>query len=778
MPWVDDTSRGRMLSRVGAAQAALYEDEDGDGPPEDPSPLNRLRRISLEAIPRGALILAVLSLVNAGAGFVAKKAVGHFFGQGPEADAFWNAVQLTQFPVDLLITGGIIGPFLPLFLGLKGEAEQNAREFARTILTAALIAMSVAIALMIVLAPELSTLAAPGFVGSQHDLHVNLIRVVCFGQLAITASLVLGEVLVSERRFISYGLAECASYTGLALGAVVLGGLFGFGIYGAAIGFLVGSAGHLGVRLFGIFRTSFRPKFSLRFRTKGVGEFAVLMLPKMASQGLLALLLLYFNQIASTLAPGSTSSISYARDFQSTAESFVGLSFGLAAFPALSTAVAAGNKRAFKRIMRTNALTIGVLSVAAAITLAVMAGFISSLFRGGNFDDTDASRMTLVLVIYAASVPFESLVEIYARGIYATHNTSEPLISMAAGFVAGFTTTMILSAYIGLAALPLGYVVFEATRLVVLVVFLGPRVASIGGSSRWSRALVHDRWGGMAAPERRSTPMGQIALVAVLLLALTAATVFAAVQATGSSVAAAPQITGRPVEPSAQSSIVLPQPSGVKTASASSSDQLPAAPSATPSGPFSMDLYKKGDFVSESKDTWCVAAAMQTSENMMSSVVDVSRDRQAQLFDLAVSMAGESADGADPDGWAAGLSYLGYGRFQTGANATLVGAVHTVAKQIRLTGRPGGLIVWKGWHSWVMSGFTASADPATTDNFTVLSVFIEDVWYPRVSTLWPKSRAPDANVAVSALPPDYVPWDQGKVYADRQGLYVYVIPQV
>jgi hypothetical protein len=428
--------------------------------------------------------------------------------------------------------------------------------------------------------------------------------------------------------------------------------------------------------------------------------------------------------------------------------------------------------------MRTNVLTIGILSVMAAIALAVMAGFISNLFRGGNFDDTDASRMTLVLVIYAVSVPFECLVEIYARGIYATHNTSEPLISVAAGFVGGFTTTMILSAYIGLAALPLGYVVFEATRLVVLVAFLGPRAARIGGSSRWSRALVHDRWGGMAAPEKRSTPMGQVVLVAVLLMALTAGTVFAAAQATGSSVAAAPQITGRPVEPGARSSVVLPQTSGSQSTGASSTGLLPAASSASSSGPFSMDLYKTGDFVSESKDTWCVAAAMQTSENMMSSVVDTTRDRQAQLFDLAVSMAGESAGGADPDGWAAGLAYLGYGRFQTGANSTLVGAVHTVAKQIRLTGRPGGLVVWKGWHSWVMSGFTATADPALTDNFTVTSVFIEDVWYPRVSTLWPKSRPPDSEVKVTALPPDYVRWQQGKVYPDRQGLYVYVIPEV
>ena len=39
--------------------------------------------------------------------------------------------------------------------------------------------------------------------------------------------------------------------------------------------------------------------------------------------------------------------------------------------------------------------------------------------------------------------------------------------------------------------------------------------------------------------------------------------------------------------------------------------------------------------------------------------------------------------------------------------------------QIRLTNRPVGLMTWRGAHSWVMSGFNATADPAVTDKFTV-----------------------------------------------------------
>jgi putative peptidoglycan lipid II flippase len=766
-----------MLSRVGAAEAALYRNDSGDlgEPDEDRGLLYRLKKVVQEALPKGAVILGVVFAVNAVSAYLAKKIVGHVFGAGPETDALWNAIRLTQAPVDILITGGIIGPFLPLFLGLKGEAEATARAFARTILTSALLVMAAALVLVVVFAPQIAPIMAPGFQGSQRDLYVNLIRVVCIGQLAITASLVLGEILIAERRFLSYGLAEFALNSGTALGALLLGGLFG--IYGAAVGFVIGAFGHLAVRLVGVYRTTFRPRLELALRTKGVGEFAVLMLPKMASAILLSWLMVYINSIASTLAPGSTTSVSYAQDFQSTAESMVGLSFALAAFSSLSAAAAAGDKRAFKRVFRTTALTIGVLSTLAAIALAALAGFISGFFKGGAFDDTDAARMTLVLVIFAISVPFECMVEILARGIYATHNTLEPLASVACGFVAGMATTMLLSGPIGLPALPLGYVAFQAVRMVVLALFLRPRMARIGGASRWSRALVRDRWGGVRGSRRQAMPTGQLALVAVLLVALAGGTAFAATQALSrASLIGAPQITPWARVNGTRPPLVAQATPSASVAPLSSVSSDPTASPTVLPGPYSMDLYRPGDFVSEILDTWCVPAAMQTSMNMMSLTPDTTRDTQAKLFDLAVSVAGESYGGADPEGWAQGLTQLGYGKYEVGAKPKLVDSIHTVVKQIAITQRPAGIIVWKGWHSWVVSGFTATADPNVTDNFTVLSVRIEDVWYPRNSSLWPASRPPDSDVPVSKLSTDYVPWVEAKYFAGRDGEYVFVIP--
>ena len=68
----------------------------------------------------------------------------------------------------------------------------------------------------------------------------------------------------------------------------------------------------------------------------------------------------------------------------------------------------------------------------------------------------------------------------------------------------------------------------------------------------------------------------------------------------------------------------------------------------------------------------------------------------------------------------------------------------------------------------------------------MISISYEDVWYPRVSKINPKSRAPDSTVLVGQLQPksppdsygnDYRPWRQTSAQAQgRNGLYVYVIP--
>lgn len=359
----------------------------------------------------------------------------------------------------------------------------------------------------------------------------------------------------------------------------------------------------------------------------------------------------------------------------------------------------------------------------------------------------------------------------------------EPTLAAIAGFAATVLSATALSGELGLAAIPTGYAIGMATKLAVLAVALRPRMARIGGTPRLPQTLVTDGSGALAPQRRRPAP-ATTAVLAMLLVVLAGGAFVATTQAlNNSTLAVDPVVTpwarvAPTRSPAITSTPFTPLPTLPDFGSAMPTYSIP--PTAPP-GPFSMDLYKEGDFVEELKNTWCVPAAMQTSMNIMNAYPDVTRDTQAKLFDLAVSLGGGSYGGATPEGWADGLTQLGYGRYKVGAKATMDEAVYFVVKQIRLTQRPAGLIVWSGWHAWVVSGFTSDVDPATTNDFKVLSLRIEDVWYDRVSNLHNQtrgghSRPPDSDVPYDEISQDYNRWHQGKIVEGREGFFVFVYP--
>jgi hypothetical protein len=197
--------------------------------------------------------------------------------------------------------------------------------------------------------------------------------------------------------------------------------------------------------------------------------------------------------------------------------------------------------------------------------------------------------------------------------------------------------------------------------------------------------------------------------------------------------------------------------------------------------PFAVDLYERGDFVSQARADWCVPAAVQTMANLM--VRGRSRDgavpSQRRLDRLARSLSTDRlvGPGSEPEGWAGTLNELGLGPYVVVSARTRDDAIGAAARAMALTRRPVGLLMWRGAHAWVMSGFEATANPATRDDAVVTSVRIVDPWYPRSSSIWGPAQPPDTRIAVSRLAADFLPWRRPAVrYAEKEGQFVVVLP--
>jgi putative peptidoglycan lipid II flippase len=438
-----------------------------------------VRGISSRFLPQGAALLSALIFGSYVMGLVRDRMFARTFGAGTELDAYNAAFVLPELLLDVLVEAGLAAPFIPIFLQLRSQGDgAEGDRFARTILTGAVTIMGVAAVLMFVFAEATTSFIAPGFSGEQRELYVSLFRVMLVTPILFAASLTLGQVLLAEQRFFWYGIAPLLYNGGIIIGTVAFSDALG--IYGPAIGAVIGATIHLGSRFIGLRGSRFRIGLGWKGGTPAIREFVRLMVPKMVSHPVEPMTFLFFTAVASSLAAGSVTAVSFARNFQSVPVSLVGVAFALAVFPALSTAFATGDRRGFLRLLWTNLASITVVTVAAAIGLIVVGELaIRVLLGGGAFDDRDVALVATTLAAFALSVPFESISHLLSRAIYATRHTILQVLASLAGLGITVGATLLLVDGAGIVAIPLGFTIGQAGKTALLALALAIRLRTV-----------------------------------------------------------------------------------------------------------------------------------------------------------------------------------------------------------------------------------------------------------------------------------------------------------
>lgn len=192
---------------------------------------------------------------------------------------------------------------------------------------------------------------------------------------------------------------------------------------------------------------------------------------------------------------------------------------------------------------------------------------------------------------------------------------------------------------------------------------------------------------------------------------------------------------------------------------------------------FAMNLYRRGDFVGQYTFDWCVGASIQIARNIVRIRDDRTRALQERLWRRARDLSSSPFGGANPIGWTAVLNESGIGRYELVSVPDLDAALRTAARAIRTTKRPVGLVMWRGRHAWVMSGFTSLGDPSRTTGFRVTGVRVLDPLYPHGSTIWGTSPRPNSLLTPAQLARQYVPRLHGRVDLGVRPGYLLIVPR-
>ncbi len=188
-----------------------------------------------------------------------------------------------------------------------------------------------------------------------------------------------------------------------------------------------------------------------------------------------------------------------------------------------------------------------------------------------------------------------------------------------------------------------------------------------------------------------------------------------------------------------------------------------------------IDLYLAGTFSTQQSWLWCTAADVQIIRNIVRGERDHSATRQRAYFDymrrhnryrIPVS------DGVDPAGWTAGLRHYVDARYRMVVSSSFDAALRSAVTNLRKTKRPVGLLVSHGNHAWVLTGFTATADPARTTKFTVTSVRVTGPLWGLQSRSYGYDMRPDTKLTPKQLRGFFTPWHYAGVRMAWEGRWV------
>ncbi len=426
----------------------------------------------------GALLIASASLASKFLGLVRDRLLFSRYGAGDTLDAYYAAFKLPDLIFSVLVLGALSSSFIPVFIqywnrdGEQGQAE--AWRITNSLMNGILLIISSLSVLLILFAPLLTPLLAPGFSGDKLSLTTNLTRIMLLSIVFFGVSNICSGVLNAFRRFASFALAPVFYNVGIIIGILFLAPWFGPS--GLAWGVVLGAALHLLVQLPSVRSTGFRYHRILDWGNAGVKKVLHLMLPRTLGLGISQMNEVVITIIGSTLAVGSVSIFNAANNLQNFPIGLVGVSLAVAAFPYFSEAFSRQDRGQFVTHFSMTFRRILFLIMPAAVLMLLLRAHIVRVVLGGDALTWEATYLTAqTLGYFTVSLVAQSLIPMLARSYYADQDTTTPVRIAILTLCLNIGLSLWLSQPFGILGLAFAYSVSNVVNMLLLLAILRVR---------------------------------------------------------------------------------------------------------------------------------------------------------------------------------------------------------------------------------------------------------------------------------------------------------------
>ncbi|MGE0806039.1 MAG: murein biosynthesis integral membrane protein MurJ [Burkholderiaceae bacterium] len=397
---------------------------------------------------RAAATVSGLTLLSRITGLIRENLTAAIFGASAFTDAFFVAFRLPNLLRRLFAEGAFSQAFVPILAASREQAEQAARrgdaqapsaaratrelvDRIATVLFWSLVLVSVAGALA---APLLVYAIAAGLRAQPEAFEAAVVMTRWMFPYILFISLVAlsAGILNTWRRF------AVPAFTPVLLNLCFIGAALGLSrwfdpsIYALAAGVVAGGVAQLAIQIPALRRIGMLPRIGLNLRAAladpTTRRVLKQMVPAVLAVSVAQLSLIINTQIASQLAPGSVSWISYGDRLMEFPTALLGVALGTVLLPSLSRASSSGDVAEYSALLDWGLRLCVLLAVPSMVGMALMAEPLTALlFHYGRFSAFDVDMTRQAVTGYALGLLGLISIKVLAPGFYAQQDIRTPV---------------------------------------------------------------------------------------------------------------------------------------------------------------------------------------------------------------------------------------------------------------------------------------------------------------------------------------------------------------
>lgn len=384
---------------------------------------------------KALLTISGFTLLSRITGLARETLIASTFGASQFTDAFNVAFRIPNMLRRLSAEGAFSQAFVPILAEFKNQqghaATKRLVDSMTTVLSWALVLLSV---IGVVGAAWVILMVAGGLRESAaFPLAITMTRIMFPYIALISLTSLAAGVLNTYQQFSLPAFAPTLLNLSFITASLFIAPHLQTPIYALALAVLIGGVLQLAIQLPALAKIQMLPKISFNFwralAHPGVKRVLFKMVPATFAVSVAQLSLIINTNIASRLAQGSVSWLSYADRLMEFPTALLGVALGTILLPSLARAHTEADAHEYSALLDWGLRITFLLAAPSAVALLLYAlPLTSTLYHYGRFVSTDVVQVSHALIAYGVGLLGLILIKVLAPGFYAKQDIKTPVI--------------------------------------------------------------------------------------------------------------------------------------------------------------------------------------------------------------------------------------------------------------------------------------------------------------------------------------------------------------